>query len=319
MDLKQAFLKLPKSFDAEKLAAEVRALPLSAWVPHPGNYPGNDAVLLVSPEGKTDNGFTGQMAPTEHLRSCPYIAEVMAEIGAVWGRSRLMGLAAGANVLRHVDVHYHWRMHTRIHIPVITSDKVIFTCGNESIHMAAGECWVFDSFQMHSVRNGGAEKRVHLVLDTVGGEALWDLLDQAQDPARVRPIRTTKPSELRFERVDTERVMTPWEVRAHIEFLRGRAEDPKLKAVFWRLERFAATWRAIWAEYAGSEEGIPAYRRAIAEIQQELLSSGDGNLQLPNQVPISRALAELVFQVALPTEIARPAFGSIRPDQRLAS
>lgn len=319
MELKHPFLKLPKSFDAERLAAEVLALPRSAWVPHPGNYPGNDAVLLVSPEGRIDNGFTGQMAPTQHLRACPYITEIMADIGAVWGRSRLMGLAAGANVLRHVDVHYHWRMHTRIHIPVITNDKVIFTCGDQSVHMGAGECWVFDSFRMHSVRNGGTEKRIHLVLDTVGGEAMWDLIDQAENPDRGRPATVSAARELRFERVDDQRVMTPWEVRCHIEFLEQRAENPKLKASFWRLERFAERWTAIWAEYADSDEGLPAYRRAIAEVHQDLLNSGEGNLQLPNEVPILRALSELIFQVALPAAPGCGTFASIRPGQRLAS
>jgi hypothetical protein len=318
MELKQPFLKLPKSFSAEKIAAEVRDLPPSAWVPHPGNYPGNDAVMLVSSEGRIDNGFTGQMAPTEHLRGCPYIADVMAEIGAVWGRSRLMGLAAGANVLRHVDVHYHWRTHMRIHIPVITNEKVIFTCGDESIHMAAGECWVFDSFRMHSVRNGGTEKRVHLVLDTVGGEAMWDLIDQAQNPGLASPAATATHRELRFEHVDLQRVMTPWEVRSHIDFLQRRAENPKLKAAIRRLERFAETWTALWAEYADTGEGISAYRRAITELQRELLSTGDGNLQLPNEVPLLRALNELIFQVALPAAPVRPLVNSMPVGKRLA-
>lgn len=319
MELTQPFLKLPKAFDVERLAAEVRELPGSAWVPHPGNYPGNDAVLLVSPEGKIDNGFTGQMAPTDHLRACPYIAEVMADIGAVWGRSRLMGLAPGAKVPRHVDVHYHWRTHMRIHIPVITTDKVLFTCGDETVHMAPGECWVFDSFHMHSVHNGGTEKRVHLVLDTVGGEAMWDLIDQGKNPGRTRRSAATGPRELRFEQVDVQRVMTPWEVRCHIDFLERRADDPKLRAAFWRLDRFAEAWTALWAEYADLPQGIPAYRRTIAELQQELLQSGDGNLQLPNEVPILRALGELIFQVALPAAApARPPLSSVPLGQRHA-
>ena len=67
----------------------------------------------------------------------------------------------------HVDLHYHWRTHIRIHIPVITDPKVLFTCGDETVHMAPGECWIFDSFRFHRVENGWTERRVHLVLDTV--------------------------------------------------------------------------------------------------------------------------------------------------------
>ena len=102
------------------------------------------------------------------LRRSPYILEIMAALNATWGRSRLMGLAAGADVPDHVDMHYYWRTHLRIHIPVITNPDVGFTCNGQTIHMPAGECWILNSFYRHAVANRGRELRVHLVLDTVG-------------------------------------------------------------------------------------------------------------------------------------------------------
>src|SRR3990170_6262425 len=116
----------------------------------------------------------------------------MANLGGTWGRSRLMGRAAGAEVPAHIDSHYYWRTHLRIHIPVITNPDVAFTCGSKTVHMAPGECWLFDSFQRHEVHNRGAEHRVHLVLDTVGGRRLWELIEQAQsdepgEPQLLRP------------------------------------------------------------------------------------------------------------------------------------
>ena len=93
MRLTQPLLKLRKRYCAETLAAEVRTLPPSAWLPHPGASPGNDAVPLIGKDGQASNAFYGRMMPTEHLRRCRYIMEIMADIGAVWGRSRLMGLA----------------------------------------------------------------------------------------------------------------------------------------------------------------------------------------------------------------------------------
>ncbi len=312
MRLKQPLLKLHKSFDADRLAAEVHALPAIAWVPHPGNYPGNDAVMLVTPEGQLTNGFAGQMAPTEYLRACPYITEIMGEIGAVWGRSRLMGLGAGASVPPHVDVNYHWRTHQRIHIPVITNPRVLFTCGDESVHMAAGECWVFDSFRMHNVHNSGSEKRVHLVLDTVDGEEMWDLVDAAQNGAEPPAARPPRP--LRFERVDMQEIMSPWEVRCHIAFLADYAvPNPRLEATLGRLDRFASAWSSVWSEYQGSPAGLPDYRRLIAALRQDLMISGGGNLPLRNQVPLARALTELIFDIAAPDPATTTA------DVRLAS
>ena len=52
MRLTQPFLKLPIAFDASALAAEVNALPDSAWVLHPNKFPGNEAVRLITPGGQ---------------------------------------------------------------------------------------------------------------------------------------------------------------------------------------------------------------------------------------------------------------------------
>ena len=180
MRLSKPLLQLPIRFDATRLAAEVKALPKSAWLPHPTGYVGNEAVPLVSPGGTPNDGFDGPMGPTEALQQSPYIMDLMAELGCVWGRRRLMGLAAGADVPIRIDVHYHWRTHRRLHIPVITNPGVLFTCNDETVHMEAGDCWLFDSFSLHKVQNKGSERRVHLVLDTVGGGKLWDLVERKQ-------------------------------------------------------------------------------------------------------------------------------------------
>src|SRR5438270_2294809 len=228
MRLDRPFLKLPIRFDAAALEREVRALPASAWVPHATGFPGNEAVRLVTVLGQPTDAFEGPMRPTEHLARCPFFAEVMAELGGVWGRSRLMGLGAGAEVPEHVDIHYHWRTHLRIHIPIITNPQVELTCGGETVHMAPGVCRIFDSFRWHEVHNRGNERRVHLVLDTVVTGSLWDLIDAAQtrfaeEPKLLRPgDRAAEP--LFFEQVNAPTIMSPWEVRCHLAFVGEQAE-----------------------------------------------------------------------------------------------
>ena len=179
MQLKQPFLKLPILFDVEALAAEVRALPASAWTSHPSGIVGNEAVRLVTPLGEDNDDIEGPMAARESLRRCDYVRQIMTELGGVWGRSRFMGLAPGREVPPHIDIHYYWRTHLRIHIPVITNPGVLFTCGHETVHMAAGECWIFNSFLRHDVQNKGDAQRIHLVLDTVGGGLLPELIAAA--------------------------------------------------------------------------------------------------------------------------------------------
>ena len=303
MRLTQPFLKLPLRFDADALEREVRALPPSAWVPHATGFPGNEAVRLVTVGGQPTDAFEGPMRPTEYLASCPYVEEVMAELGGVWGRSRLMGLGVGAEVPEHVDCHYHWRTHLRIHVPVITNREVEFTCGGETVHMAPGECWVFDSFRWHEVHNRGPERRVHLVLDTVVTEHLWDLIDAAQSGAAdVKLLRPgdRPPEPLLFEQVNAPEVMSPWEVRTHLAFIAEQVEPhPQLEAVTRRLDRFADGWAALWARYGTSDEGLPEYRQLTERIRADVDGLGAKNIRLRNELELSFVLDQLIFVMAV--------------------
>jgi hypothetical protein len=301
MKLSRPLLRLPLSFDAGALAREVAELPPSAWQPHPDRIPGNEAVLLVTPEGRDTNAVAGPMAPTGHLRACPAILAVMEAIGAVWGRSRLMRLAPGAVVPAHVDVNYYWRTHLRLHIPVITTPDVLFTCGGETVHMRPGECWVFDTWKPHHVRNGGDSIRVHLVLDTVGGELLWDLIEEAEAGASPRPPAPSHGAPLRFEQFNAPGTMSPWEVASHIALIAAEAEpSPLVEAVVKRLGRFEAGWTAAWAQYGPSPVGLGEYRRLLIEVQTDLDALGGGKLRLRNGVSLYRQLALLIFNVAIP-------------------
>lgn len=317
MRLSQPLLQLPIRFDAAAIAEEVRALRASAWDPHPTGFVGNEAVRLVTPHGALTDAVEGPMAPTVHLLRCPSIMGVMAELGGVWGRSRLMALAAGAEVPAHVDAHYYWRTHWRIHVPLVTNPGVRFTCGDESVHMAAGECWVFDSFRWHDVQNKGSERRIHLVLDTVGGERFAGLLAaaEAKTPPPAAPVSAscTDPASLAFERINSPTVMSPWEIRCHVAFIAEEAvPDPLLDAALRRVHAFVDAWAAVWAQFGPDEEGLPAYRRLVEAARRDLVQMGGARLLLRNELQLLMVLDQLVFQMAL----APPASAA---GQRLAS
>lgn len=304
MQMTRPFLKLPIRFDADALAAEVRALPPSAWVPHPTGFAGNEAVRLVTPGGQPTDELEGAMGPTEQLQACQYIREIMGELGAVWGRSRLMGLAAGREVPRHVDTHYYWRTHLRIHIPVITNPGVLFTCGDETVHMAAGECWVFDSFQWHRVENQGGAQRIHLVIDTVGGGLLPELMAAAeaggQEPRLVRPGES-RGGQLLFEQVNAPTVMSPWEMRCHLAFLAGQVNsDPLLPGVIARVDQFIDAWAAAWAHFGTNDEGHASYAQLIQAVRVDLAKLGGDRITLRNSWPLYHMFDQLIFQMALP-------------------
>ena len=304
MRFSRPLLQLPIRFDAAALAADVAALPRSAWVPHPQGFAGNDAVPLISVNGGLNDEFSGPMAATEHLRRLPYVSSLMQELGGVWGRSRLMGLGPGAVVPAHVDIHYYWRTHIRIHIPVVTNPGVRFHCGGESVHMEPGEAWVFDSFQTHEVRNEGREKRIHLVLDTVGSARIWDLIEAANSGTPVPASAWQRDGQgegpaLRFEQMNQPLLISPWEIRCHVDYLLEHVEMEVPQPILQAIERFIFNWHAAWAEHGESEAGSPIYRELVQAARQELTAMGSGQIILTNEAPLYRALDALIFSRAL--------------------
>jgi hypothetical protein len=51
MKLDREFIKLPLSFDSERMRAEVAAIAESDWRPHPQGNPGNSALPLIALNG----------------------------------------------------------------------------------------------------------------------------------------------------------------------------------------------------------------------------------------------------------------------------
>lgn len=302
MRTQQPLTKLPIRFCAETLAREVAALPASVWMAHPQKFDGNVAVPLVSPGGAATNEWAGPMGPTDALRACPYIMEIMRELDAPWGRSRLMGLEPGAVVPDHVDVHYYWRTHIRIHIPVVTNPGVSFTCAGETVHMQAGECWLLDSFFRHSVENGGAETRVHLVLDTVGSARLWDLIEQAATGTDTQFLApgTAPARELHFEQINAPVVMSPWEMKCHLEYLRGWTDDgPDVDAVMRILDRFVMAWGGTWATYGSARQALPLYLQHLTDVRTALTGVSGPPTLMRNGWPLLDSINRFVLANAV--------------------
>jgi len=308
MKLQVPFIQLPVRFDAEVLAAEIAALGEEAWRPHPQGFAGNSALTLVTTGGDPDSdATTGAMQPTDYLRRCPYLMQVMASLGAVWGRSRLMRLSGHAEVTPHADINYYWRERVRVHVPILTQPTVRFACGEAEINMAAGECWIFDTWRMHYVVNDAERERIHLVADTIGGEGFWQLVAGGQSPGMPRPgwqpqLLAPKPGvvpDLACEAVNVPTVMTPWELRFHLGFLFEESlPSPALGAVQQSAGRLIWAWQALWAQYGEDERGWPAYRRALEVFAHEVRPAAEA-VQLRNRNGLWKVLNAVVVRTAL--------------------
>ncbi len=309
MKLQVPFIQLPLLFDADVLAQEIDALGESVWKPHPQGFPGNSMLPLVAVNGEPDNeAFAGPMQPTPHLQRCRYLQQLLASLGATVGRTRLMRLAGQAEVTRHADQGYYWTERVRVHVPIVTQPTVQFDCDGQSINMAAGECWIFDTWRLHRVLNDAALPRVHLVADTVGGEGFWNQMQGARPagrdlpgwtPRHVGPAGDSRPA-LDYETVNYPSVMSPWEMREHIVFLLGEAEPhPQLPAANGVLLRLSRRWQALWSCYGEDVTGWPRYRALIDEAKAELRAVGADRIALRNDVAFMQALVSCVLGVAL--------------------
>lgn len=269
MKLDYPFIQLPLKFDAERLLKEVSAIEASAWQPHPQGYAGNFALTLITPNGVSNNDeMSGPMMPTEYLKRCPYLMEVMRCIGGVWGRSRLMKLSGQAEVTPHIDTNYYWRERMRVHVPIVTQPSVRFYCGEQDMHMPAGECWIFDTWSMHNVVNDASEERIHLVADTVGGEEFWQWFRAGRPLGMEIPGWTPQdipefhrePPPMRLETQNLPDVMTPWEMREHFNFLFNEAAPhPDLNALSALTYDLTLAWHALWMESGAIPSAFPRY------------------------------------------------------------
>ena len=311
MKLQARFLQLPIRFDAGLLAQEAASIPETAWRPHPAGFAGNDYLPLVSVNGEPANEtFDGPMRPTPYLSSeRPYLFQTLASLGAVLGRTRLMRLSGHSEVSEHADVNYYWRERMRVHVPIITQPVVKFHCGETTTHMAAGECWIFDTWSLHRVVNDQTRSRIHLVADTVGGERMLQLMAQGRVPDKSPPpgwsLRMVLPSPdwppLEFEALNVPVVMSPWEMREHINFLLGEASpnQPVVQDVARLASRFVHSWRAVWSAYGDNEAGWPRYRALVESFLRELRASRASDIHLVNEVDFLECLRSMVLEFAV--------------------
>jgi hypothetical protein len=286
MRLPQPFQRLGVRFDVDRMREEIECMPLSAWAAHPNDIPGNSSIRLISVNGAQNDDVNGRMAMTPNLAKSPYLRQILSSFGVVWGRSRLMRLAPGATVPQHADINYHWFTRVRLHIPIVTAPEVRFFCGDEAVHMAAGEAWLFDNWRLHRVENASGRERIHLVADTSGSSSFWQFVAHSQSPQSkdvafaYDPERSTT---LMTEQTMLAPVMHPAEVEMLIRDLRAElaAEDApsaanvQLAQYHALLENFCRDWRQLyllhgvgelaWSEFANLRDGVREVSRALSD------------------------------------------------------
>lgn len=286
MKLQRHFYRMPVRFDIERLRAEVEALPEHAWSRHPQEYEGNTAAHLITVGGTQNDLVGGEMQPTPALLACPYLQQVLAFFGTVWSRSRLMRISGGGAVPQHSDISHHWFYRARVHIPIVTRPEVRFHCADQSVHMAAGEAWIFDNWRQHKVLNPASAARIHLVADTTGTSAFWQLVGQGRTEAFELPDPNARfiaydPSarpKLLIERFNVAPLMSPAEAeQLAFDLLADLAPaDERLESTV-AVKRFMSLvvdfcrdWRSLWSLFNADPTAKPHYERLAGFLREQV-------------------------------------------------
>lgn len=179
------FRRLPLTFEAAALQADLERVESHEWMPHynkedfEGEWRG---AALRSVGGQAQNlralpGAQMLYDDTELLKRCPALASVLSAFQCPIGAARLLGLAPGSVIREHCDSRLAPDFgEVRLHIPIQTHPDVEFYLCGERIVMQPGECWFLNFSLPHRVENRSPFERVHLVLDCVNNSWLNALL-----------------------------------------------------------------------------------------------------------------------------------------------
>lgn len=173
----QAAVRLPFSFDAERLRRDLAAAEgRIAWERHfnAAYYFGEWSGIALRGNSRTrltltiDPSRPDDYADLPTYDVCPYVREVVAAFQCPIRSLRFLKLAPAGGIREHNDAMIGLDFdELRLHVPVLTNPDVEFIVGGERIVMLPGECWYANVNLPHSVTNRGTTDRVHLVFDAV--------------------------------------------------------------------------------------------------------------------------------------------------------
>jgi hypothetical protein len=186
-----SFARLDFAVPAIDLQTEIQQLLQHTWVDHvnQNDYQGGWDVLPLRCQRQHVNahpilqGFSiadgDEWENLPALNLCPLISNLLNSLKCSLKSVRLMRLKAGAEIKPHRDYQLGLDYgEARLHMPIHTSDKVIFTVNQKNVPMRAGELWYINTDQVHAVSNAGDEDRINLVMDAVVNDWLREQIQQ---------------------------------------------------------------------------------------------------------------------------------------------
>ncbi|MCB0695937.1 MAG: aspartyl/asparaginyl beta-hydroxylase domain-containing protein [Chitinophagaceae bacterium] len=188
------YAKLPFHFDTTSMLQDVLAL-AEAWLPHynQNDYSGDwKAIPLRSINGSITNASAIQVnassfRDTELMQLCPHIRHAIDMFQCEKTSVRVLNLRPGAIINEHIDQGLCYEEgEIRIHVPLITNEKVEFYIEEEPVYPEVGECWYMNFNLKHRLANYGVTDRIHLVVDCVVNDWIHKLFTTCDEETMKR-------------------------------------------------------------------------------------------------------------------------------------
>ena len=185
MNKEPVTIRLPRTYDVERLVSDLKVLRDVPSAAQPGPYHKGEwtGIALHSLGGK-DSVFPSapgldRYSETENLRRTPYFKSILDELECPKEVVRILFLPPGGHIKDHFDFHTSFQFGLlRLHIPIITHPDVAFVIDGERVNWAAGELWYGDFSKVHSVKNDSPIVRTHMVIDVQINDFLLSLFPE---------------------------------------------------------------------------------------------------------------------------------------------
>ena len=163
--------------DAALLREKVLALPEAVWdaenAAKPNRFNALDSTRhiifrFVSRLGDWRESFDGPLWAEWKAVIEPILATATADYGYARGafpRIMLARMAPGGVIHPHRDTNRAAKWPHKIHVPLVTNEKVTFFIDGTGYRFAAGEAVEVNNMATHAVTNEGAEDRIHLIFE----------------------------------------------------------------------------------------------------------------------------------------------------------
>ncbi len=169
----QNFLPLRDGYDVEQILKALNQVPADQWAQSDREnqyraHSQTQSLLLVHDDDMRHRDPTYHDLYESFAKELSPLLEI---ISAYYGndgyfiRILFARLLAGRTIMPHIDFVFSLLHCHRIHVPIITNDKVLFLVGGETRNMKIGEVCEINNATVHSVANNGDESRTHLIID----------------------------------------------------------------------------------------------------------------------------------------------------------